>query len=442
MKRIVYAILLLALCASCGERRASGYYEEAKMQAAAGDAPQAIASLRRAADCAVSDTLRAAIYSAMGHLLFDTGLEEESYEAFWQAYQADSCQCDTLSMSLDLLDLGNVCRSREHDDSCLVFYSRALTMAREVCDSALVADINSRMAGYYLWHKRYDEARALLMPALKGTYGEPDAGVRFMAADMYRHTGPSDSARHYCQSLINEEHIGHRQMAHKWLAEMLLEEGKAAEASRHLALFETLTDSLMVETDMESVRRVNALYDYSLRESRNARLRYYVVLAVAAVVVLLLLLLAGILYFSRRRLHYQLRVQQLEQLLADYRQRDGQKAVRQQEILSDTPIYHHIQRLLSDTRQQVMSDEDWHILEDTIGKLYPGFVDRLWSFRRLSPQETRISLLLKSGVSPADIARLTGRSKQSVSSARVRLYVKVFGKKGSPAQWDEFIESL
>jgi DNA-binding NarL/FixJ family response regulator len=89
-----------------------------------------------------------------------------------------------------------------------------------------------------------------------------------------------------------------------------------------------------------------------------------------------------------------------------------------------------------------MTDEDWHILEDTIEKTHPGFQKRLLSFKRLSTQEQHVCWLIKAGVSPIGIAQLTSRSKQSVSSSRARLYEKVFGQKGSPAQWDEFILSL
>ena len=57
-------------------------------------------------------------------------------------------------------------------------------------------------------------------------------------------------------------------------------------------------------------------------------------------------------------------------------------------------------------------------------------------------QEMRITLLIKAGIAPADIARLTSRSKQSVSSTRSRLFLKAFGRKGTPAEWDEFVMSV
>lgn len=101
-----------------------------------------------------------------------------------------------------------------------------------------------------------------------------------------------------------------------------------------------------------------------------------------------------------------------------------------------------IERLLSDHAQQPMNDADWHQLEDSILQEDATFVSRLQEFCRLTPQERRVCLLLKLGISPAGIAQLTAHTKQSVTNTRSRLYEKAFGRKGKPSQWDEFILSL
>lgn len=431
--------LLLLLCA-CNDNRAQRYYEKGLALADDGDAPQALEFFRKASDHARSDTLLAPVCSEMGQLLFAEGLQEEALVAFRQAYEADSRQADTVSMVYDLRDMGNVYRTRETDDSCLTIFKEALRLAETLGDSGLVTDVGCQLAGYYLWHRNYEEARRLLLPAL---HAIPDnTGIRFMAVDLYRHTGPRDSVLHYCSQLLSSETLIHRQMAHKWLAELLLRDGRANEAARHLEQYELLTDSLQQEIDTEAMRRTNALYDYTRRAQQNARLQLRLVLAIALIVVLASLLLAALLWFSRRRMHYRLKVQQLERLLAEFRSRDEQTADRQQQILTQTPIYRRITRLLTDSAPKPLNDEDWHILADTIGKTHPQFQQRLLEFHRLSPQEWRITLLIKAGITPADIARLTARSKQSVSSTRSRLYEKAFGRKGTPAQWDEFILSL
>ena len=443
MKRLLLLPIVVLLLSGCtGDRQARHAYDEAELFYEQGDAPQALKSYRYAADHARNDSLRAAINSDMGHLLFVEGLQEEALTAFLRAYRADSALADTLHMAADLIDIANVYRTREADDSCLVFFQQALAFANTLHDTLLIADISSQLAGYHLWHHHYDEARLLLLPALADNPAAADAGLRFMAADLYSHTGPRDSALLFCQSLVGEEEVIHRQMAHKWLAELMLAEGRAQEAASHLQQYELLTDTLMEQSDTEALRHINALYDYTRQAEHSARLERRIILAVAIIAVLASLLAALLFYFSRRRMHYRLKVQQLEQLLSEHRSLDSQTAQRQQQILTETPIYRRIQRLLSDTVTQPMTDEDWHILTDTIEKTHPSFLQRLHEFHRLSPQEMRITLLIKAGIAPADIARLTAHSKQSVSSTRARLFQKVFGRKGTPAEWDEFVATL
>ena len=377
----------------------------------------------------------------MGHLLFDEGLQEQALGAYQNAQEISRAMADTLGMAYAQFDIANIYRTRDDDDSCVYYFDTAMSLALSQGDSLLATDIRNQQAGYYLWHKDYERARQLLSPSLSHDE-EMTGGTCFMAADLYRQTGPADSTRYYCKLLLQNEETGLRQMGHKWLADLLLSEGQVEEAAKHLQQYELLTDTLMQETDTEALRRISALYDYSQREQENARLEQRNIIAVAIIMVLILVLVAAMLYFSRRRMKYRMKVQQLEHLLADYRQRDEKATERQNGIMADTPICRHINRLLSDSRQPSMTDEDWHILEDTFAKIHPTFLSRLQTFHKFSSHEMHICLLLRLGLQPAALAQLTAHSKQSVSSTRSRLFEKVFGQKGTPAQWDEFILSL
>lgn len=51
-------------------------------------------------------------------------------------------------------------------------------------------------------------------------------------------------------------------------------------------------------------------------------------------------------------------------------------------------------------------------------------------------------MLIKLGFLPSQIAFLTNKSAEGVSSIRRRLYYKVFQKKGRPTDWDDFIKTL
>ncbi len=94
------------------------------------------------------------------------------------------------------------------------------------------------------------------------------------------------------------------------------------------------------------------------------------------------------------------------------------------------------------TEGRMMSEGDWAELTEAVNGAYNGFGDKLNSLCRMSEQEMRVSLLIKLRMQPKDIATLTAHSKESVASTRSRLYQKVFGKKGSTRDWDDFILSI
>ena len=91
---------------------------------------------------------------------------------------------------------------------------------------------------------------------------------------------------------------------------------------------------------------------------------------------------------------------------------------------------------------RTMAEGDWAELTEAVNGVYDGFSDKLNSLCRMSEQEMRVSLLIKLRMQPKDIATLTAHSKESVASTRSRLYQKVFGKKGSTRDWDDFILSI
>lgn len=102
MKRIANWICMLALLLLLGACRgdvAQRYYEEGLSLMEEGDAPQALERLRKAADHARTDSLRVAVYSEMGQLLFAEGLQEQALVAFRQAHDADCRLGDTVGLS-------------------------------------------------------------------------------------------------------------------------------------------------------------------------------------------------------------------------------------------------------------------------------------------------------------------------------------------------------
>lgn len=119
---------------------------------------------------------------------------------------------------------------------------------------------------------------------------------------------------------------------------------------------------------------------------------------------------------------------------------ENEKREKAETTIFGSDIYLKLKQLLATGRS--LSEEDWQQLAAIVNSVYTGFTEKLFSLYKMSEHDYHVCLLIKIRVQPKDIAMLTAHSKESVASTRSRLYQKIFGKKGSTREWDEFILSL
>lgn len=119
---------------------------------------------------------------------------------------------------------------------------------------------------------------------------------------------------------------------------------------------------------------------------------------------------------------------------------ENEKRERAEADIFCSDIYLSIQQSLSEGKS--LNDEQWQQLATLVDSLYTGFTDKLYSLYKFSTNDYHVCLLIKIRIQPKDIALLTAHSKESVATTRSRLYQKIFGKKGSTKDWDDFIFSL
>ncbi|MBP5277560.1 MAG: hypothetical protein J6Z18_03620 [Prevotella sp.] len=119
---------------------------------------------------------------------------------------------------------------------------------------------------------------------------------------------------------------------------------------------------------------------------------------------------------------------------------EQEKRQQAESVIMGSDIYRKIKELLAKGRS--MSDDDWKAVTQMVNEVYTGFTERLFSLYRMTEQDYHVCLLIKIHIQPKDIATLTAHSKESVASTRSRLYQKIFGKKGTTKDWDDFILSL
>lgn len=119
---------------------------------------------------------------------------------------------------------------------------------------------------------------------------------------------------------------------------------------------------------------------------------------------------------------------------------ENEKRERAEGDIFGSEVYLRIQQLLNDGKR--MSEENWQQLAMLVDSIYTGFTEKLYSLYKLSANDYHVCLLIKVRIQPKDIALLTAHSKESVATTRSRLYQKIFGKKGTTKEWDDFILSL
>ncbi|MBR2103447.1 MAG: hypothetical protein IJ928_11980 [Prevotella sp.] len=126
---------------------------------------------------------------------------------------------------------------------------------------------------------------------------------------------------------------------------------------------------------------------------------------------------------------------------------DNEKAKIEQEkrqhaesVIFSSEVFVRMQQYLE--RGKGMTSDDWAELTQLVDSIYTGFTGKLYGLYQLTRHEYYVSLLIKVRIPPKDIATLTMHSKESIASTRSRLYQKVFGKKGSSKDWDEFVLSI
>ena len=119
---------------------------------------------------------------------------------------------------------------------------------------------------------------------------------------------------------------------------------------------------------------------------------------------------------------------------------ENAKREQAETVIFSSEVYGRLQECLNSGKS--LNYQDWGELTGLLNSIYTGFTEKLYSLFPMSEHELHVSLLIKMRQQPKDIAMLTAHSKESIATTRSRLYSKVFGRKGSSKDWDDFVLSL
>lgn len=476
------------------------YYYAGRVYSDLSDAPQALAYFQKAADASKGSTdyrVISRIYSQIGELSLLQDIYDNALTAYRKAYQYNVLAKDSTGLVFNLRDIGWNYTGLNKADSSLYYYKAAYALAKKINNQRQMNIVESALAGLYIQLKRYDEARKALQPPLNNTDKSNRSAIYSISSDLFYKNGNIDSATYYAHRVLDYGTIYAKQAAYWTLAQIAEKQGDCQTAIEQIKQYTSCTDSIRNITNTESIRRMQSLYNYQLREKENNKLKtenteqkLLITYTLLAFIALIALITIYILYNKRRKDRLQAQLQKLEQIKEEQykksiqfieenkkqiealeaqlekEKRRGspqlqllqlQKELYEQSItraktdrkaqevaeklFHDSNIYARI-RQKANAEESKMTEEDWRELTSAIDATYENFTSRLYALRHFSPIEMKICLLLKARFSITAVASLTMHSKSAITSARRSMYEKINGTKGKPEDWDVFIASF
>lgn len=215
-----------------------------------------------------------------------------------------------------------------------------------------------------------------------------------------------------------------------------------------------VNDSSITLKDRELVAQMTASYNYNnyqqqarMMEKKMYTVSNYLILATALLVVCVLLFLSYYWRSTARMRANEARMMAYDQIVKKAESASQEVSARhdasRKSLVNSALRLRLIEQASDNTKCAKATEDDWRQMEKEINDHYPGFSDTLRGFLPgINTTYYRICLGVKFQLSPLQIASLIARSHQTIASARSRMYAKAFGKKGSTANFDEFIANI
>lgn len=480
----------------------TAYYYSGRVYSDMNDGKRALQYFQKAVEMIdSSSTLYSAAYSQIGYLFLYQGIYDKGVVAFLRAYKQYKHAGNKLGVAGALCGMA-YCRQRQGSElQALRYFKQAMTLVRGTGNKSYEADIIGQIANCYYNIGNYQAALKCARRALNGVDSINARGIYAIAADIYDKIGKKDTAVLLNEKLFALDDVYAKQTAGKWLGHYYLDKD-VVKATAYIDEYNKYSDSIHSIIQTEKIAQIDAMYNYSLRETENIGLkseiekeRYSLYISVAVMISVVLILVLFVLSIKKKRYIERMKyenerrylvskyeqskafiyennkkilamTQQLsESANANERLASALKANEEQlrnlnkmtEIkiknrklaetgLANSDICAKILTILNDKTlcefDKKLSAKDWLSLDTEVKNYYPDFKKTISSLCRLSELEYHVCLLLKIGIKAKDISVLVSKSKSSVSAIRRRLYFKAFNKDVPPETWDEFIRSL
>lgn len=404
---------------------------------------------------------------------------------------------DSSLLYIPFNDMARVYEMVDKTDSAFIYYQKAYQLAKEA--NSNWQGVLVEQSDIYMKLGFYNEALYCLRLSLQDSVNRDMKFTYSALGDYFYQVNQLDSSAYYYKKGLNSSNLYVKRAAYRHLALIEKRKSNHSEAALYFKGWLEVQDSVRKVTPTESVCKAHALYNYQKMNAENRQLKLENTkkeLFIAEILFVSLLLFCGIYFFARRvRLKkeevldrekklreeketaYRQSVavveenkKEIEALSIRLLQAENEKDAALQELLRNKKELLEItnQHLLAQQKNKELQqknlicsdiyvkfhtacydntirleEEDWVALQEELDGKYNNFTARLYElYPRLSQMEVRICYLIKIAISVTQMAFLLGRSKSSISTARTRLYKKLFTVDGKPEELDSFIADL
>lgn len=430
---------------------AQAYYLAGRVNSDIRDSPKALILYQKAEATVNKDNyaLQGDIYCQMGYIYQQCHLYHDAIDTFKKAYMMDSLNNNMQNMLFDIRDIGINYLHLQETNTSKMYFSKGFKKSIH-SNKFMAKTFAHQLAVIYLSQKDYIKAKEYLSISLKNLedFDNNKSGIYATAYKLCKATGEDYRKNKYESWLLNHGTIWAKLSIYKDQLSKSLVDNSNPQALATWNKYIQCSDSASKITDIETVKRIEQLYNYKIKENENENLNSHnnvlSMIIICLVITLISTIGLSIMTYSnikQKRKNLELKLDKYETLKRSSEEKNEQKREKENCAFTKSAIYQKIRNEI-ETESYVLQNKHWKDLEKTVNEIYPNFSNNLNSFYEVSDHELKVCLMIKVGISPSHIARFTNHSKEAINSTRGRLYAKVFNKPASAPKWDEFLRSL
>ena len=479
------------------------YYYAGRVYRDLGDAPQATEYFYKAGEAIekwMDYNLAGRIHTQIGTLYLYQGIYDKALPEFHLSYHYNTINKDSNGIVYNFRDIGRTYTTLEKPDSAILYYKKAIELAEKIKNKRLGQITNGELSAYYTQLGAYEEAYKSMNIAFQNKAIKNKATIHSTAARYYFQTNRVDSAMYYYNLLLNNNNgYSYKAEGYKGLSCIAQSRHEYKESLDLLRKYLIYNDSAEKVIQNENVRKINALYNYQLKEKENNQLKLeneknkrYNVYLIVGIIALSTILTFYYLYYQQRKETMQRRLKIAEQLREEaYRRSREFMEENNRQIQALESDIERLKHQLHDSDQQKMELEqkisiiestnrqveleqgkrrieeglffrsdiyglfrqkieagktpgqaEWEQLARQLDASFDHFTQKLLQLGLLKEKELHTCMLIKAQFKNKEMAQLLCLSPEGISSIRRRLCARFLDGKKEPKEWDRFILSL